>query len=48
MCACLCVCVEMDAVNRVQIINKAVCISHCANNLRKGMLLTINCPTMDK
>ena len=27
----------MDMVNQVQILNEAVCISHCANTLRKGM-----------
>ena len=33
----------MDLVTRVQIQNEAVCISHSANTLGKGMNLTICC-----
>ena len=39
MCVCVCVCVHgvMDMVTQVQILDKAVCISHSVNTLGKGM-----------
>ena len=37
----------MDKATRVQILDKAVCISHDAYTLGKGMNLTILSPTMD-
>ncbi len=40
--------VKMDSVIRVQILDKAVCISYRANTLGKGMNLIILPPAMDK
>ena len=39
---------EMDMVTQVQILDKAVCISHSANTLGKGMNPTILSPAMSK
>ena len=38
----------MDTVIRVQIMDKAVCISHCTNTLWMGMIPTIVPPDMGK
>ena len=38
----------MDIVDQVQTLNKAVCISHSANILEKGMNPTILPSAMDK
>ena len=38
----------MDAANRVQILDRAVCISHSANTLGKDMNLTILSSAMGK
>ena len=39
---------EMDIVNWVQILYKAICISHSANYLEKGMNPTILSSAMGK
>ena len=36
----------MDTATQVQILDEAGCISYCANDLRKGMDLTILAPDM--
>ena len=47
MCVCVCVCVHsrgkmiIDQVVQVQILDEAVCISHNANYLEKGIHSTI-------
>ena len=38
----------MGLVTRVQIIDKTVCVSFCANTLEKGMNLNDISPAMDK
>ena len=38
----------MDIANRVQTLDGAVCISHCASTLGKGMNLIIDPPVMGK
>ena len=38
----------MDMANWVQNLEEAVCISHCANTLEKGMNPTILPPAMGK
>ena len=38
----------MDTVTQVQILNEAVCISHRANTIKKGITPTIFFPAMGK